>query len=458
MTASRTGRLKRRSGGPAYAALLAATTLGTLTSTLIAAPLNVIGEEIGASPQEMVLALTVFTLALVVLSPVAGWICDRVGATRALTVGLALMGLFQLVAAFTQHIAFLIVLRILLGAACAVIPPSVQRTLVRLWPKRRRRVMAAWASSMGVGQALGPPLGGLLADLIDWRAVFWVHGGLCLLVASVLLLTVPSVSGARSAFNTSGFVSLIVGGGSLAIAMVGVGTGMSAAVVTGLVVAGAVGMLSHVALAFTSPRPLLQPKYMFEPLFIRTTFGAGSVMATLGVVIVAVPLYLGRVHGMPPSTIGMTVLGLAGAMTIASPIASRIADQTSAWATLLGGFIVLTAAMAVLTVVADGGNGPLSYPLFLALLVLAGGGLGAVQALSSDAMMGTPSAGFGVALGMHNMARFTGLVAGYSWAALAFEVATPGTAYLGVAVLGVVGTLLFLLPPGRIRRAMAESV
>ncbi|MER6941788.1 MFS transporter, partial [Nocardioides sp. NPDC000441] len=75
----------------AYLALLACSTLGTLSSTIISAPINVIAHAIGASPRGIVFAVSAFTLAMVVFAPVSGWMCQRFGSRRVLAGSLLLM-------------------------------------------------------------------------------------------------------------------------------------------------------------------------------------------------------------------------------------------------------------------------------------------------------------------------------------------------------------------------------
>ena len=46
-------------------------------------------------------------------------------------------------------------------------------TLARTFPpEQRNRVMGAWGAANGIGQAIGPPVGGFMADAFGWRAIF----------------------------------------------------------------------------------------------------------------------------------------------------------------------------------------------------------------------------------------------------------------------------------------------
>jgi MFS family permease len=136
--------------GVAYVALLACSTLGTLASTLLSAPINVIARALAASPRGIVLAVSAFTLAMVVCAPLVGWMCQRFGSRVVLSGSLALMAAAQLGAALTQSLHFLVLMRVLQGIACSAIPPAVQQVLGHHWADRKVRVMAAWATAIGL--------------------------------------------------------------------------------------------------------------------------------------------------------------------------------------------------------------------------------------------------------------------------------------------------------------------
>lgn len=108
----------------AYVALLACSTLGTLASTMIIAPINVIAHAVGASPRGIVFAVSAFTLAIVVCAPLSGRMCQRFGPRRVLAGSLALMVAAQAGAAFSQDLGSLVVLRAVQGLACSAVPPA----------------------------------------------------------------------------------------------------------------------------------------------------------------------------------------------------------------------------------------------------------------------------------------------------------------------------------------------
>jgi MFS family permease len=422
--------------------LLGTTTLGTLSSTIMNAPVNSIAADLGASPSQIVLAVSAFTIAMVVFAPPAGWLCERFGATRVLIASLALMVLAQAGASLASSVQVLVAMRALQGVACSAVPPAVQQTLVTLWPGRGSRVMAAWASAIGVGQAIGPPVGGLVADTVGWRFVFAGHAVLSALLALLLMRAVPAVGARRVPMHVSGMVLLIAGVGAVLSALTWAGQDGPVSAEAAMVVLG-VGLLALCALVSRhSERALVEPWLLGEMRYVRSTAAALTMMAALGVVLVTVPLFLGREYGMQPAAIGAITFTLAGSMALFAPVSSRIADRVSARRVLHGGLLALAAGLCLLAVVGDTARAQAPTGWLVAILVMTGCAIGAVQSSAAFGVMRSPAATRGSALGIHHMMRFFGLACGYAWVAGTYPSGSLYLVYGGPALLAIAAFLL----------------
>ncbi|MEJ2056857.1 MAG: MFS transporter [Desulfofustis sp.] len=125
-----------------------------------------------------------FTMMLV--SPLWGYLADKYG--RKVMVERTTFGgaIVLILMAFPRSAEELVLLRMLqggitgvLGAANALVAASVPR-------EKTGFAMGLMQVSMGLGFALGPLLGGLIADLFDYQSVFYVTA-LLLLVAGILV-------------------------------------------------------------------------------------------------------------------------------------------------------------------------------------------------------------------------------------------------------------------------------
>jgi MFS family permease len=309
---------------------------------------------------------------------------------------------------------------VLQGIACSAIPPAVQQVLGHHWADRKVRVMAAWATAIGLGQAVGPALGGFIADTLGWRAVFVTHAGLSILLLVLSLTVVPAVPRMDTKLDLRSMTSLVVGVGSLVGALSWAGQGGGS--VVALLMAGA-GFATLAVFGLRARRgtaTFVDWPVIVDPRFAASTVAAGTVMGCLGVAIVATPLHLGRDVGLGPAAIGLVVLALAVSMTVFAPLSSRLTVRFSQWRVLRLGLAVMAVGLVVLPLAAMAGSTPVVLGLTVAALVLVGGGIGIGQATSALGLMTSPAASHGAALGLHNMVRFAGLAVGYSWVALTY--------------------------------------
>lgn len=427
-----------------YAALLGIPTLGTLSSNIMNAPLHTIQTDLDAGPSGIVLAVSAFTIAMVMCVPVAGWLCDRFGAKNVLVYSLVVMIVAEAGAALAQDLPTLVAARTLQGIGCSAIPPGVLQPLTRLWPERQAASTAAWASASGLGQAIGPPFGGLITEVAGWRFVFIVHAVLCAAVIVVLLKAMPATNYGRPPVHAVGLTCLILGIGSLVIGFTLSSQHASGPLAVAVLIAGVAGIGLYTLIAARNPLALIAPRALYEQHFIRSTVSAAASMFVLGVCIVAMPLYLAVQLDLQAGAVGLVLLGLAAAMTGAAPLSPRLSTVLSARRVLqIGLFLLMASTIAIGSLTMIDGAVPV-WPFVLAL-VLVGTGLAFTQSISALGITRSEVGQRGMALGIHNMVRFTGMAAGYAWVAATYSVDGLWLTFAGTAVAAVVAFISTVL-------------
>lgn len=434
-------------GRVAYAALLGTSTLGTLSSNIMNAPINRIAGDLDATDSQLVLAVSTFTVAMVLFAPLAGWLSQRYGAKQYLLASLGVMVLGQVGAALSTELWFLVAMRGVQGLACSAIPPAIQQTLYTFWAHRRGRAMAAWASAVGLGQAVGPPLGGLITETTSWRGVFILPAVLSLMAVGLIAAFVPAVRPGRPPMHATGMVLLIAGVGSLVMAFTLAGQGGPLLGEAALVIAGLVLVVGYAAVSRGNPRALVAPRLLMEVRYVRSTAAATASMAALGTAVVTVPLYLGGERAMGPGLIGLVVSSLAVTMTLFAPFSSRIAERSTPRRVLQMGLGTLVAGPLLLALASSTTQGDAEIAAICAALVLIGCGIAATQSTAALGLMRSPAAAYGSALGIHNMMRFTGLAGGYAWVAVTYPHGNLLLVYSGTAALALGSLVLTLIGP-----------
>lgn len=440
----------------AYVALLSVTSLGTISSTIMSAPINEIAAAIGTNDRGIVLAVAAFTVAMALTSPMAGWLADRLGPRTYLVISLVLMVVGQALAGLSTNLTMLVVARCVQGIACSGIPACVQYLLASHWPLSRRQSMAAWASAIGVGQAIGPPTGGAVAQFLGWR---WVFGAAALVVIiglGVLIRTLPEapVESDVDLMDLRSLLVLTLGSGLVAVGLTAIGQGYSGPAL----VLTAVGALVLVLVLRPGRRPPVLGPVGRDPGYAVATLSAAAAMAAMGITVVSVPVYLGTRLDLGPGLIGVATLALALGMMTFAPIAGRIAGRAGTRATLAGGLLAITLVAPTLGVIEGRGEDISVLPLLLVVLFGVGCGIATVQSMAALVLLDVPGRS-GTSMGVHNMGRFTGLCIGYAWLAFALPLDRPLLVHLGTAVFALSSLVALVLAAdrgGRVRLLTAR--
>ncbi|SDW48169.1 MFS transporter, DHA2 family, methylenomycin A resistance protein [Amycolatopsis xylanica] len=148
-----------------------------LDATIVTVALPVIGERLGAGVSGLQWVVAGYTLAFAGLLLTAGSVSDRVGATRVFGYGLLAFSAASAACGFASDTGFLIVARVLQGAAAAAVLPASLALLRQSLPDpaARAKAIAIWAAGGGAAVAAGPLAGGFLTARFGWEAIFFVN-------------------------------------------------------------------------------------------------------------------------------------------------------------------------------------------------------------------------------------------------------------------------------------------
>jgi predicted MFS family arabinose efflux permease len=132
---------------------------------------------------------TAFALPYALIQPVLGAMADMLGKTRLITVCVLVLVIAALMGVFAVNFPMLIASRIISGiVAGGVFPISLAMAGDLVPVHQRQAAIGRLLAAAMLGNVLGSPGAGLVADWIGWRGIFAVAGALSalVLVAAVL--------------------------------------------------------------------------------------------------------------------------------------------------------------------------------------------------------------------------------------------------------------------------------
>lgn len=448
-------------GWGVLAVLLSVTCLGTVSNNILNVPLSGITRDFGAPLSQGVLVVSSFVIVLAAAMPLSGWVGDRFGRRRVLTAALGLMAAGLVGAGLAPSLWALVACRAIQGLACAAIPPTVMGMLSSMFRSdRRARVMSAWAAANGAGQAVGPPLGGLLADLFGWRSIFAFLAPVTVLLLVLTLWIAPDEPGRWARLHRSGAITLTLGAALLMTAMVAVPQkAVPLWADLGLFGMGASTIGLFVVVSARYPDPLVRSAVISDTRFLRSAMAAFTQMFCLATVLVAVPLYVIGPLGRSTALTGGLIFTLPATMALLAPPVGLLCERASPRRVLRAGLLTLVGASVALGMFfRERGT---SLAALIALLMGIGVGVALVQTPAATGATRSPIGHVGAALGLFNMMRFAGAALGTAWVAIAYPRSAFGLLYGGCAVMAAGGFLLSFAgpdPPTGPERGVASPV
>lgn len=424
-------------GRMARVTLLSVTVLGTMCNNIVNVPLRSIATGLGAPLSATVLLVSAFVLTLAIAMPVVGWLGDRFGMKQVLFLSVALMLVSQALAALAPNLAVLVTLRAVQGLACSAIPPMVMGLLGAYHPDRRLQMMAAWAAANGVGQAFGPPVGGLVSDALGWRWIFVLIAIICAVVLFLLWWCVPAVPARESRLDVRGATLLTGGVGLVLVAITTVGQRDALAVAAATGAGGLALLVGYVVSSRGRSTAMIPLPVLVESRFLRSTAAAFGQMFCLGTVLVALPLVFTGPLGMSTAVAGAVLFTLPAAMALGAPLSSWLSRRFGPRRILRTGLTVVVVGSVATGVIADAGTSLVVEVALGVLLVVLGLGMALVQTPAAAGATSSPAGQYGAAVGLFSMFRFSGSGTAAAWVALVYASGSTLLIFGGAAVVAL---------------------
>src|SRR6185369_6804275 len=150
-----------------------------------------IAGNLGISLDQGTWIITSYAVAEAICVPLTGWLADRFGSVRVFTVAMMAFGLFSLVCGLSPTLGVLVAARIGQGICGAPLMPMTQALLLRVFPPARRaKAMSVWAMTVMFAPAVGPIVGGYIADNYSWHWIFLINVPIaiaCTAIAALIL-------------------------------------------------------------------------------------------------------------------------------------------------------------------------------------------------------------------------------------------------------------------------------
>jgi len=380
-----------------------------LDNTIVNVALPSIERDLHMSIASLEWVVTAYALTFAALLITGGKLGDYYGRRKMFTLGLAVFTLASLACGFAPNPGFLIAMRAVQGVGSALMNPATLSIITATFePRERGRAIGIWAGVSAMALAIGPLLGGLIVDNLNWNWIFFVNVpvGVVGIVVSQLVIRESRDTSHEQSIDIPGLVTSGLGLLALCYALIeGNKHGWASAEIVGLFAASVVLIAAFVVLEMRQRLPMLDLS-----LFRIASFSGANTVAllvSLGMfgVFFYVSLYVQNILGYSPTKAGATFLPMTLLIIFIAPLAGNFSDKIgSRW--LMGAGMTLL-GLSLLLYLRVGVHS--SYVSLLPQLLLGGVGMALTMSpMTSAAMASVPVDKAGVGSGVLNSFRQVG--------------------------------------------------
>jgi NTE family protein len=396
----------------------------------------------------------------------AGRLADLLGRKRSLLGGVLLFTAASVVCAFSPSVGFLIVARMAQALGAAILVPSSLALVVQAFDgEHRTHAVGIWGASAALASGLGPPIGGALVQLGDWRWAFMVNlpFGLVAYVLARRSLVESRAPGRRTMPDLAGSALFALALGLVTLGIVqGNDWGWTSIGVLASFAVAAVLFGAFIASSRRHRSPLLDP----ELLRIRAFFVANTATIAAGMGFYAYLLtnilWLTYVWGYSVLSAGLALVPGALIAAVVAAVLGPVAARRGYRLFIVPGALVW--AGAYVWYATQVGTEPAFLTEWLPGQVLSGLGVGAtLPLLGSAGLSSVPGGRYATASALVSSSRQVGGVLGIALLVVILGTPNPATTvsdlrtgwWMSVACFIVVAAVSALI--GRIESSVEES-
>jgi EmrB/QacA subfamily drug resistance transporter len=379
-----------------------------LDNTVVNVALPSIQRDLDADLSELQWIVTGYALTFAALMLIGGKLADAYGRRKIFVLGIVVFTLASLLCGLAGSSEMLIAARVLQGAGAALMNPATLSIIAATFPPRERgTAIGIWAGTSAMALAIGPLVGGLITEHLDWSWIFFVNVPIGILgIAASYLFIDESRDETHERLDLPGLVTSAVGLFALTYGLIEANTyGWSSARIVGAFVLAALSLFAFVQLERRQRAPML-PLELFRN---GTYTGANLVMLLVALamfgVFFFVSLYMQNILGYSSVQAGAAFLPMTILIILIAPLAGKTSDRIGSRGLVTGGMMLIAVQLGMFSRL---GVDASFWNLFPALVV---GGIGMALTMTPSAAAATrsvPVEKAGVGSAVLNSARQVG--------------------------------------------------
>jgi EmrB/QacA subfamily drug resistance transporter len=327
-----------------------------------------------------------YALTFGVMIVTGGRLADMFGRRRAFFIGTAIFASMSALGGAAQSEAWLIATRVLMGIGGALMWPAILGMTFALLPAEKAGLAGGIIlGAAGLGNAIGPLIGGVLTDTLSWRWIFFLNVPISAFAVFVTyrLVKVEEPEVEEQGIDYPGIAAISVGLVSLLIALDQVDDwGWGDPRVVAMLALAAVLIAAFVPIERRAGMSALVPRAVMRNESFRASCVAITLMsATFFAALLYLPQFMQKHLDYSPLEAGVGVLPFLGTFAVVSFIAGPLYNRVGAKPLAVLGAACITIAPFAFSQVSEGSG----YSSLVAGMLILGIGIGSFYPTATTA-------------------------------------------------------------------------
>jgi EmrB/QacA subfamily drug resistance transporter len=324
-----------------------------LDNTVVNVALPSIAADLQADLSELEWIVTGYALTFAALMLTGGKLADLLGRRLIFIVGLVIFTLSSLACGLAPSEEILIGARVVQGAGAALMNPATLSIIAATFPPRQRgTAIGIWAGVSALALAIGPLVGGLLTEHINWSWIFFVNVpiGVIAIAASLILIPESKDESVEQRLDLPGLLTSGIGLFSLVYGLIEANTyGWTSPRILGAFTVAVVMLAVFVQLERRQRLPMLDLSLFRNGTFVGANLAVLLVALAMFGVFFFISLYMQGVLGYSAVKAGAAFLPLTVLIILVAPIAGRSSDRFGSRWLMTGGMLLIAVQLLYLS-------------------------------------------------------------------------------------------------------------
>jgi MFS family permease len=361
--------------------------MATFDITAVSLALPAIGASLSLGAGDQIWIMSIYSMAFTVALIAAGTLADRYGAKLALLLGTLVFLISSAACGLAGSFELMISGRLVQGIGAAFVICGGYALMSRLYAEKAERVraFAIMGTISGSAMAVGPGLGGVIANTIGWQWVFLINIPICVLILAALWgVTSDKLSSVDASIDIPGIA--VFG----ALMLVASWCMIYGPMIGGVLVGPVKAAILISALAATlvwieskAARPAVDLALFKRRAFVGLSIVPVCLAISYWSPLVFLPLMLGSVFRLENPTVSYVMLAFTAPMFLVPNMVAKLATRSKDRVFFSSGLLVVAGGCVLISL----GVHLRMFALSLFGMVVAGSGAAAMQTQVSGALM-----------------------------------------------------------------------